>query len=507
MIPIPFISFPCCCSRNTLLALCTSFSMMLSPAAQALETKDFAELEQALADIKSQAALPFGTAVVLVWDGQLVYQHYSGYADIQHNKAVSAETVFYIASATKPFTALAFLLLAQQKKLDLEISLQQMWPQLQFKGIDAKHISLRQLLTHQSGLDNQPLVWATAYSGEHNPQSLLQLVEQSVPDAKAKNGDFSYSNVGYNIASLWLDNISNQPWQQQLQQLIFDPLQMKHTSASRSAAEDWTLALPYSLMQTTAPLYLQKTDKTMHAAGGMLSSAPDLARFLLAQMPSADTPLPAQIIRLAQQQQASTDSSYGDFQRKGYAYGWYTGPYKNQHMFHHFGAFAGFSSHLSLLPAQKMGLVILHNEDMLSKDLNNLIADYCYGLSMGDNNTKTRVLAGFAKLKQKLAQLPEIKQAHQQKIQARGFQLSLPFAAYSGLYHHPQLGEVRVSLNARQQLLFQWGALEAVATGFDEKETVRLEWVPNSGEVLRFELQQGKVLRLVVGQMAFDKKS
>ncbi|MCT6698276.1 serine hydrolase domain-containing protein [Rheinheimera sp. 4Y26] len=507
MMPIPFIALPRGCSRSTLLALCTSFSVMFSPVSQALENKDFAELEQALADIKTQAALPFGTAIALVQNGQVVYQHYSGYADIQHKKAVSAKTVFYIASATKPFTALAFLLLAEQKKLDMQMSLQQMWPQLHFKHINASQVTLRQLLTHQSGADNQPLVWATAYSGEHNPSSLLQLVAQSVPDASAKNGDFSYSNVGYNIASLWLDTISGQPWQQQLQQLIFDPLQMKQTSASRSAAKDWPLALPYSLMQTTAPLYLQKTDQTMHAAGGMLSSAPDLAKFLLAQMPSAKTALPAHVIRQSQQPQASTDSSYGDFERKGYAYGWYTGPYKNQQMLHHFGAFAGFSAHLSLLPQQQMGLVILHNEDMLSKDLNNLIADYCYGLMLGDNTTKTRVLAGFAKLQQKLAQLPQIKQAHQQKILARSFQLSLPVAAYTGLYQHPELGKVKVSLNARQQLLFQWGALQAVATGFDEKESVRLEWVPNSGEVLRFEVQQGKVQQLVLGQMVFYKQN
>lgn len=175
-------------------------------------------------------------------------------------------------------------------------------------------------------------------------------------------------------------------------------------------------------------------------------------------------------------------------------------------MLHHFGAFAGFSAHLSFLPQQQMGLVILHNEDMLSKDLNNLIADYCYGMMLGDNTTKTRVLAGFARLQQKLAQLPQIKQAHQQKIQARSFQLSLPVAAYTGRYQHPELGEVKVSLNARQQLLFQWGALRAVATGFEEKESVRLEWVPNSGEVLRFEVQQGKVQQLVVSQMVFLKQ-
>lgn len=211
MMPIPSIALPSCCSRNTLLAFCTSFSLMFSPVSQALENKDFAELEQALADIKTQAALPFGTAIALVQNGQVVYQHYSGYADIQHKKAVSAETVFYIASATKPFTALAFLLLAEQKKLDMQMSLQQMWPQLHFKNINANQVTLRQLLTHQSGVDNQPLVWATAYSGEHSPASLLQLVAHNLcrmPAQKTATSATAMSVITLPVCG-WITAVAN----------------------------------------------------------------------------------------------------------------------------------------------------------------------------------------------------------------------------------------------------------------------------------------------------------
>ena len=100
--------------------------------------------------------------------------------------------------------------------------------------------------------------------------------------------------------------------------------------------------------------------------------------------------------------------------------------------------FPGYSAHLSFLPEQQMGLVILLNEDLLSRDLNNLIADYCYGLLLGDpSGTKTRVQAGFTKLQEKLAQLPQMKQAQQQKIQGRKTLLTLPRDAYRGRYLHP----------------------------------------------------------------------
>ncbi len=489
---------------SALLLLCCSLG---APAtAQPLTSQDFAELDQAIAAIKTEAGLPFGSAIALVHNGKLIYQHHSGYADIQRQLPVNSETAFYIASATKPFTALAFLLLAQQGKVNLEQSLQQMWPQQKFANIDASRITLRQLLSHQSGLDNQPLVWATAYSGIHTPQTLKALISQSVPDPEAKTGEFRYSNVGYNIASLWLDEQSGTAWQDQLQQLIFQPLGMQRSSARQSEAANWPLALPYSLLKSAEPLYLQKTDATMHAAGGMFATAGDLAKFVAAQLPGVKSLLPAEVISQSQQTQVTTDSSYGDFQRSGYAFGWYSGPYKGEVMLHHFGGFPGYSAHLSLIPARQTGLVILHNEDMLSRDLNNLIADYCYGLLLGDAGTKARVKAGFTKLEQKLAQLPAMKQAQQQKIAGRKTLLSLPTAAYVGLYQHPQLGEMTLSLNAQQQLVFRWGALQAVANGFDTADELRLELVPNSGEVVKFGVEQNEVRQLTLSGMTFSKQ-
>lgn len=489
---------------SALLLLCCSLG---APAtAQPLTSQDFAELDQAIAAIKTEAGLPFGSAIALVHNGKLIYQHHSGYADIQRQLPVNSETAFYIASATKPFTALAFLLLAQQGKVNLEQSLQQMWPQQKFANIDASRITLRQLLSHQSGLDNQPLIWATAYSGIHTAETLKALTSLSVPDPEAKTGEFRYSNVGYNIASLWLDEQSGTAWQDQLQQLIFQPLGMQRSSARQSEAANWPLALPYSLLKSAEPLYLQKTDATMHAAGGMFATAGDLAKFVAAQLPGVKSLLPAEVISQSQQTQVTTDSSYGDFQRSGYAFGWYSGPYKGEVMLHHFGGFPGYSAHLSLIPARQTGLVILHNEDMLSRDLNNLIADYCYGLLLGDAGTKARVKAGFTKLEQKLAQLPAMKQAQQQKIAGRKTLLSLPAAAYVGRYQHPQLGEMTLSLNAQQQLVFRWGALQANATGFDTADELRLELVPNSGEVVKFGVEQNEVRQLTLSGMTFSKQ-
>ena len=132
-----------------------------------------------------------------------------------------------------------------------------------------------------SGIANQGLGWATAFSGVHDAGSLHALVAQSRPDPDVPFGRFDYSNLGYNIASVWRDRIDAKPWQAQLQARIFAPLKMVHTTARTSEAEarGWTIAKPYAFVSVdrSVPLYLRKTDATMHAAGGMLSTAPDLA--------------------------------------------------------------------------------------------------------------------------------------------------------------------------------------------------------------------------------------
>jgi CubicO group peptidase (beta-lactamase class C family) len=186
--------------NNLILCLLASSAFVVNSAA-ALGNKDFAPLEQWLENTKTQTKLQSGTAIALVQDGKVLYQGYFGYADIKARQKVQPDTVFYIASATKPFTAFATLLLEQQNKLSTNTSLQQMFADTEFKGVDASHISIKQLLTHQSGVDNQPLVWATAYSGIHTPASLQALVAGSYPDAESKTGQFNYTNVGYNILS------------------------------------------------------------------------------------------------------------------------------------------------------------------------------------------------------------------------------------------------------------------------------------------------------------------
>lgn len=473
----------------------------------------FAPLTRAVQQFKDATDYPTGTAVIVVKDGQIAYQGYFGLADIQAKTPVTRDTVFYIASATKPFFALDALLAEHAGKLDTNTSLQAMFPDAQFTGFDAGTVTARHLLTHTSGIQNGELGWATAFSGVHDAASLQRLVMASQPNAEAPLGTFDYTNIGYNIASVWLDRIDAKPWQAQLQARIFTPLRMRHTTARASEADarGWTVARPYAFIapDRTVPLYLRKTDATMHAAGGMLSSAPDLASFLIAQLGDGKIGrkqlLPASVIRASHARQASTASKYLDFPRDGYAWGWYTGAYKGRRMLHHFGGFAGFHAHLSFMPEAGIGLVVLNNEDVLGTRLTNLIADYAYGIALNEPGIATTATERFAKLASDAGELEKAALRQREALQARPWRLSLPRAAYAGRYVHADLGEMTVTLQADDAIALRWGQLQAIASGYDKPDHVRVELVPNSGNVLEFVVKDGTVDALVLDGMRFAR--
>lgn len=498
---------------NHLLAIVVAIMAATSTPAMDGTSADLARLADLIHETHDVTAHPFGTAVAVLKDGQVIYEGYFGFRDIQRQAPVTRDTVFYIASATKPFLALNALLKEQDGQLDTHMSLRQMFPDTRFNGLDAGDVTIKDLLVHTSGIDNPALVWATAFSGVHDAQSRHRLVAASRPDDEASRGTFEYTNVGYNILGVWLDERLGTPWQDQLDSAVFQPLDMQRTSAYISEAETngWPLAKPYSFAsaEPNRPLYLTKADSTMQAAGGLVSTAPDLAKFLVAQLssrvPDDDAPLPKAVIERSHVPQAALQSSFLDFPRTGYAWGWYAGEYKGRKMLHHFGGFAGFHAHLSFMPEENIGLVVLNNDDFLGAQLTNLIADHVYGVLLEQPDIESTVAKRFDELQAKALELRGSAHTHREEVRARAWNLSRPRAAYAGTYSNELLGDMTVALRDGQEMDIRWGRLASTATGYEQKDHVRVEFAPNSGNVLSFRVDGGRVEALSFEGMEFVK--
>lgn len=487
-----------------------SLALCIVPIANS-NANAFSGLEKLINETKAHANLPSGTAIAVVKDDKIIYQGNFGFADIQKQQKVDEKTAFYIASVTKPYFALSMLLQEHQGLVSENTSLQTLFPNTQFNDFDAKAVTVKHLLSHTMGIDNEPLAMVSAYRGKHTLQERNQLVASSYLNQESPLNTFEYSNVGYNILSVWLDNSQN-IWQDMMAKTLFQPLSAERTSAYMSDAEKhgWQVAKPYSIKALThIPLYLEKQDSTMQSAGGMITSARDMADFLKVQlnggMLNGKQVFPKAVIEKSHQVIAKTNDRYGEFKRKGYAWGWHTGPYLGETLYHHFGGYPGTHTHMSFMPEKGLGVVILNNEDMLSSRLTSAIAKTIYAQLL---NKPDAVKAGhndLIGLQKKVDGLKPQLVKEKEKIASRSWQLSIDKSHYVGTFHHAKYGNIAVRQNKQGQLIVEWGIMHAIATAFTKPDTIRVELIPNRGQVVKFDVANNKVTGLTFRGQHFNR--
>jgi CubicO group peptidase (beta-lactamase class C family) len=168
-----------------------------------------------------------GTVLVTKW-GQVVYKGAFGYADFRQKDTLSTQTVFQLASVSKQFTAIAIMMLQEEGKLQYDDSLHHLLPGFPYKGI-----TVRQLLTHRSGLSNYTYfseqLWPDRSLGLTN-EDVLRLMAVHQPDPYYQpEVRFDYSNTGYALLASVVEKVAGIPFADFLQQRIFTPLQMRNT--------------------------------------------------------------------------------------------------------------------------------------------------------------------------------------------------------------------------------------------------------------------------------------
>lgn len=422
-------------------------------------------------------ALPALSAAVVRSDGPLLVTA-RGAADREAGRRAGPATRFYIASSTKSFVALALARLAEKRAIDLDWTLAELAPDVAFAPeVQAEKVTLRHLLSHSHGLKADALQFRLAYSGEWDAPTLWRLLGGATPNAKAPLGRFAYSNLGYNVATLLLERRLKRPWQAIVEEQVIAPLRLRDTAA-RGLATPADRAAPYDGMTR---LYLRKTDATMQSAGGMESSARDMARWVAANLAAArgGQGALATALRAAQAPAVPTSDDFGPFQRSGYGLGWYSGPYHGEMLIHSFGGFAGFRSHISFLPSRDLGVALLTNDDGAGYWFVDIAAAYAYDWYRdGPGAAQAAAETRLAALDKRMAE------AARKAPVATPPTLSLAPDAYAGRYCSAEWGTVTVAATDGG-LDLRMGALQAGATG-ETADVVRAELIPGQRSKIGF---------------------
>ena len=225
-----------------------------------------------------------GVALAIVKGDQITYLKGYGRAD-QSGRAVTPQTPFIIGSVTKPFTALAVMQLVEAGKVELDAPVQRYIPWFRVADPNASdQITVRMLIDQTSGLPQLPTF--VTWTWPDYPDALerhVRLMANAELDFPPGQG-FAYSNANYVTQGVIVQAVSGQSYEDYIRQHIFVPLDMQHSYVSQDAAMQDGMAMGYRWwfgfpIPATLPY-----NRANLPAGFIISSAEDMAHFLIAQM-------------------------------------------------------------------------------------------------------------------------------------------------------------------------------------------------------------------------------
>jgi CubicO group peptidase (beta-lactamase class C family) len=432
-----------------------------------------------------------GAAVVVVQRGGRAYTRGFGVRDVGTREPVTPETGFYIASSTKSFTGMLAAMLHERGVISLDAPLSRYLPELRMNApLSADSVTLRGLLTHTSGLRNEPVVFRTAFSGVHDDEMIVRLLGQSTPIPRT----YRYDNLGYVVAALAMERATGREWQDLLREELFRPLGMMHTTArvSEARAGGWPLASPHLTgADSVVRITLEKQDNTMHAAGGMFTTPEDLVRWLRAQLEGGRVDgrqvIPRAVVRQAHTPTAMHNDTFYRYVRTGYGLGWQTADYEGERMIQHFGGFQGWQAHVSFLPERGIGVAVLINDaSPLNGAAPDVIATYAYDLLLGRPGVNARYAAERERMARNADEMRQRIRADWERRAARPPTPEERKPFFVGTYENEVMGTVDVRLRENRQLWATLGNLSAQLDPFTRPDALRVEFLPGSGQVVQF---------------------
>lgn len=427
-----------------------------------------------------------------------------GVADREAGRAAGADTLFYIASSTKSFVGLAFARLEQQGLIDLDWTLAELAPEIRFAPeVRAREVTLRHLLSHSHGLVHGGIEFRLAYSGEHDTETLWRLLATLRPNARAPLGTFSYGNLGFNVAALLVERRLGVRWQDLVAREVFGPLGLRHTMAQGIGRPGLPLTAPYA---GEARLNVVKSDATMQSAGGIYATMDDLARWVGRQL-AAQRGGGAEdaVIALTHRPVVRMEQSFGPFARRGYGLGWYSGPYRGETLYHSFGSYVGARAHTSFMPSRDLGVAIMTNDEEAGFLLTDVIAAYAYDWFMlGPEPAAAAGRESLARLEEQVARHRQSTVADRARRASRAWRLTLPAERYRGRYCNEERGTIEIG-GTGTPLEARMGLLRVTPEPFTEPDSARVEFIPNSGQVLQFAVENGRVTGLEAGGLQFRR--
>jgi CubicO group peptidase (beta-lactamase class C family) len=301
----------------------------------------------------------FSGSLLIAQDGEILLSKGYGFADREQKSPNTPQTKFRIGSVTKQFTAMAILILQTQGKLNVQ---DHICAYLSECPADWEGITIHHLLTHTSGIPN-----FTNFADYRKTRATPSPPEETINRFKNKPLDFqpgerwNYSNSGYILLGLIIEQVARQTYDTFLQENIFTPLGMTSTGYDHNRDD---LAVGYKDRSHKADF----ADMSIpFAAGGLYSTVEDMYRW--DQALDTEQLLPQNILdEMFTAHAAIPKASWIGFRspESAYGYGWMVGTEDNRRIVEHGGGIEGFASIIARYPEDQTTIIILSNQQNTS---------------------------------------------------------------------------------------------------------------------------------------------
>jgi CubicO group peptidase (beta-lactamase class C family) len=295
-----------------------------------------------------------GCAVALYKDGKMLYERGYGMADLEHDDAITPDTVFYAGSVSKQFTAFAAALAIQKGYLSADDSIRKYLPEL---PAYADAITVRHLVHHTSGLRDFYTLLSIAGRRQDalfDNRSILRLAARQNALNFSPGDDYLYSNTGYTLLAVIVGRAAKMPFGAFADTHIFKPLGMTSSHFGDDAARlVRKRAFGYAWNAKGEPR-LDTPGGERVGAGGLFTTVRDLRRW--------DENFYTGVVggkALIEQVQRTGQLSSG--KPLTYAWGLEIGRYRGAPVVEHSGSLGGYRAHLIRFPEQHFSVAALCN--------------------------------------------------------------------------------------------------------------------------------------------------
>lgn len=294
-----------------------------------------------------------GAAVMVIKDGAIVFEKAFGSAALETHIPCTTQTNFRLASLTKQFTAMSVLMLAEKGKLSLEDSITRYFPGFPAYG---RSITMHHLLTHTSGLIDYEDIVPEGTNMQLSDRDVVALLQKQDHTYFPPGKEFRYSNSGYALLALIVEEVSGETYPAFLHHHIFAPIGMTTSLAYVAGVSE----IPHRAYGYARGAHgWEPSDQSLTSAvlgdGGIYSSVADLFKW--------DQALYGEklVSEKTKRNAFAAHSAVSDFEGSGYGLGWYVGKRDGITDLWHYGSTCGFSTRIHRFPAKRLTVILLTN--------------------------------------------------------------------------------------------------------------------------------------------------